>query len=121
MGHAAGDAVLKEVAHRLQMDLRSYDAVGRYGGEEFLILLPNCNLATATRRADEIRSLVTKDAIITTFEAVSTTISMGVTVSDGTENVLIEDLLHQADQALYDAKENGRNRVRAYTVQSTTM
>jgi two-component system, cell cycle response regulator len=116
LGHAAGDAVLKEVAQRLQSDLRAYDLVGRYGGEEFLLLLPNCNLAAATRRADEIRCLISKDAVATTFAKVPVTISMGVTVSDSARTML-EDLLQQADKALYCAKGNGRNCVRAFSAE----
>ncbi len=116
LGHAAGDTVLREIARRLQFDLRNYDLVGRYGGEEFLILLPNCRLATAARRAEEIRSFVSKDAIITTFEAVSATVSMGVTVSDDDHILTVEDLLHQADQGLYAAKDGGRNCVRTFAV-----
>jgi two-component system, cell cycle response regulator len=117
LGHAAGDAVLAEVAKRLQADLRTYDLVGRYGGEEFLLLLPNCDLATATRRADEIRCLVSKDAIPTTFAKVSVTVSMGATVSDFTRRP-IEELLHQADNALYRAKKDGRNCVRAFSAEA---
>jgi two-component system cell cycle response regulator len=115
LGHAAGDCVLKEVAQRLQSDLRAYDLVGRYGGEEFLIVLPNCNLPTATRRADEIRGLVSKNAMVTTFAKVPVTISMGITVSDGAYSLTIEDLLQQADEALYHAKGTGRNCVRAFS------
>ena len=121
LGHAAGDTVLKEVAQRLQLDLRNYDLVGRYGGEEFLILLPNCGLMTATRRADEIRSLVAKDAIITTFAAVSATVSMGVSVSDNAKDLTVEDLLHHADQALYEAKAGGRNCVRTFNASAHTL
>jgi two-component system, cell cycle response regulator len=115
LGHAAGDCVLKEVAQRLQSDLRAYDLAGRYGGEEFLLVLPNCNLITATRRADEIRNLVSKHSIVTTFARVPVTISMGITVSHGTHSNSIEDLLQQADEALYWAKGNGRNCVKAFT------
>jgi len=111
LGHTAGDIVLKEVAERLKSDLRSYDLVGRYGGEEFLVVLPNCSLKVATRRADEIRQLVCKDAIVTTFAKVPVTVSMGVTSAGRTLNLPIEELLQQADRALYCAKENGRNCV----------
>jgi len=123
LGHAAGDCVLKEVAQRLQSDLRAYDLVGRYGGEEFLLVLPNCNLVTATRRADEIRGLVSKHLMVTTFARVPVTISMGITVSDWTRRLTIEDLLQQADEALYRAKGNGRNCVQAFSarVQASAM
>ena len=112
-GHGAGDAVLKEVADRLRADLRAYDLVGRYGGEEFLILLPNCNLAVATRRADEIRRLVCKDSIATPYATVPISVSIGVTACDWTPNLNVEEVLQQADQALYRAKERGRNCVEA--------
>jgi two-component system, cell cycle response regulator len=115
LGHTVGDTVLKEVAERLKVDLRPYDLVGRYGGEEFLIVLPNCGLKVATRRADEIRDLVCKDAIVTTFTTVSVTVSMGITAADGTQNLAIEDLLQQADKALYSAKKNGRNCVQTFS------
>jgi diguanylate cyclase (GGDEF)-like protein len=113
LGHAAGDVVLKEVARRLQLDLRSYDHVGRYGGEEFLIVLPGCSSSVAARRADEIRGLVSREAVVTTFAKVPVTISMGVTATSSAQKVGIEELLQHADSALYRAKMNGRNRVEA--------
>lgn len=113
LGHAAGDVVLKEVARRLQLDLRSYDYVGRYGGEEFLIVLPGCSLSVAARRADEIRGLVSREAVVTTFAKVPVTISIGVTATSLSQRAGIEDLLQYADSALYRAKMNGRNRVEA--------
>jgi len=117
MGHAAGDAVLKEIAQRLQSDLRPYDMAGRYGGEEFLLILPNCNLQTAIRRADEIRYVVCRDKIVTSFASVAVTVSMGVTVSTLTPDATLEDLLQQADSALYKAKQSGRNCVQPFTVE----
>ncbi len=63
LGHPAGDAVLAEVARRLKSDLRLYDVAGRYGGEEFILVLPGCDLQIAARRADEIRRLVARDLI----------------------------------------------------------
>lgn len=121
LGHAAGDAVLREIGERLKSDLRTYDLVGRYGGEEFLIILPNCSLAVATRRANEIRCLVCKDAVVTTFATVPVTVSLGVTASDQTQNLAIEGLLQQADEALYCAKKSGRNCVQVFSATDQTV
>jgi two-component system cell cycle response regulator len=116
-GHVTGDAVLKEVSQRLQSDLRDYDLVGRYGGEEFLLILPNCPLATGIRRADEIRCLVSERPIAAASASIPVTVSMGVTVTDVNRTATIESLLQQADIALYRAKNNGRNRVETYMQQ----
>jgi len=115
LGHAAGDEVLKEVARRLKEDLRPYDVVGRYGGEEFLLILPGCNLANGIRRADDIRKLVTQQPIVTPAGPVSATISMGVTACDSLRYCSPTEFLQEADVSLYAAKKNGRNRVEAFT------
>jgi two-component system, cell cycle response regulator len=115
MGHAAGDEVLKEVSRRLKSDLRPYDVVGRYGGEEFLIILPACELIVGARRADEIRNLVAKDPIFTPYGTTSATISMGVTATSPGRDPSVSDLLHQADVSMYAAKKNGRNRVELFS------
>ena len=115
LGHAAGDEVLKEVARRLKMDLRPYDVVGRYGGEEFLTILPGCDLSNGARRANEIRCLVAKDPILTPFGTTSVTVSMGVAVTSPARDHSVEDLLHEADVSLYAAKKNGRNRVEVFS------
>lgn len=115
LGHAAGDEVLKEVARRLKIDLRPYDLVGRYGGEEFLILLPGCNLENGARRANAIRSLVCKDPIETPFGTASATMSMGVTASSDMRDCSISEFLHEADLSLYEAKKKGRNRVEIFS------
>jgi len=110
LGHAAGDEVLKEVAQRLKRDLRSYDVVGRHGGEEFLIILPACDLTTGARRADEIRNLVAKDPIFTPFGTATATVSVGV-VTTSNQQHSASDLMRQSDICMYAAKKKGRNRV----------
>lgn len=115
LGHAAGDEVLKEVARRLKADLRPYDVVGRYGGEEFLLILPGCNLANGARRANEIRELVAKDPIVTPFGTTSATVSMGVTATVSTRDCSVAEFLREADVSLYEAKKNGRNRVEVFS------
>jgi len=109
LGHETGDVVLKEVTERLTCSLREYDGVGRYGGEEFLLVIPGCDLATTVRRANQIRELVSGKPIITSHGAVTVTVSMGATTAQGSTNS--ELLLRDADSALYQAKRNGRNRV----------
>jgi two-component system cell cycle response regulator len=116
LGHPAGDAVLAEVAKRLRSDLRLYDVAGRYGGEEFILVLPGCDLHTATRRANEIRRLVAKDPIVTPAGTISPTVSMGVTVTCCDPDVTLEAVLQSADSALYRAKKAGRNRVEAFSL-----
>ncbi len=115
LGHAAGDEVLKEVARRLKADLRPYDVVGRYGGEEFLVILPGCNLTTGARRADEIRTLVAKGPITTPFGTTSATVSMGVTATVSQRDCSVSEFLREADVSLYAAKKNGRNRVEVFS------
>jgi len=114
MGHGAGDDVLKEVARRLKQDLRPYDVVGRYGGEEFLLILPGCNLANGVKRADEIRKIVSAQPITTPVGTTSVTVSMGVTASDNSRYCAPAEFLQEADASLYRAKNNGRNRVEAF-------
>jgi two-component system, cell cycle response regulator len=110
-GHSAGDAVLQEAARRFRAGLRDYDGVGRYGGEEFLLIMPGCDLPTTVQRAEAIRRLIEKDAVVAPQGNVSATISMGVTVADPTRDASLESLLENADEALYRAKRGGRNRV----------
>ncbi len=119
LGHLAGDVVLKEVARRLRSDLRVYDSVGRYGGEEFLLVLPDCDLNTTARRANEICRLVSSEPIATSGGRTSVTLSMGATASDCAPGATIESLLQEADTALYRAKESGRNRVESSALESS--
>ena len=122
LGHAAGDAVLKEVARRLKADLRPYDIVGRYGGEEFLLILPGCNLPNGSRRADDIRKLVAGKSIPTPAGETSVTISLGVTSTGHSRYCTPAEFLQEADASLSTAKKNGRNRVEIFVpaAKSTT-
>jgi len=108
-GHQTGDLVLQEVANRFSRHVREYDGVGRYGGEEFLLILPGCSLATAVRRADEVRSWMASEPIPSPQGAITVTLSMGIAAAEASEP--IESLLRRADTALYEAKRKGRNRV----------
>jgi two-component system, cell cycle response regulator len=109
LGHEAGDCVLKEISRRLSESLREYDGIGRYGGEEFLLVIPGCDLATTVRRANQIRELISGQPIPTLLGATSVTVSMGATVAESSTNSVL--LLRRADEALYRAKNKGRNRV----------
>ncbi len=111
LGHLFGDVTLKEVARRLQSKLRTYDAVGRYGGEEFLLVLPGCCLTSTLSRADEVRSFVAATPIEVSATERTVTVSMGVAATDGLSVVDVEAFLGQADAGLYAAKDKGRNRV----------
>jgi len=109
-GHLAGDAVLREVAKRMQDAVRVYDYVGRYGGEEFLIVSPGCGLSEALDQADRLRRAVASQPIAVPSCNLPVTMSMGVAALSA-EAEGPRDLLRAADEALYAAKKNGRNRV----------
>ncbi len=111
-GHAAGDDVLREVARRLHSSVRSYDMVGRYGGEEFLVVLNKCDPASSVSRAENLRNTISAKPIMLATKSIKVTISIGVELSIDFPNRDADDILHAADMALYDAKESGRNCVR---------
>ena len=111
LGHLFGDEALREVGRRLREQLRVYDGVGRYGGEEFLMVLPNCDLPNAMQRANELREIVASAPVACSGEEKLITMSMGVAISSNDGKNDLEAVLNQADAGLYAAKENGRNRV----------
>jgi len=113
LGHETGDYVLQGIAKRLSASVREYDGVGRYGGEEFLMVMPGCDLPTMVRRANVIRESISSAPIESPLGTSSVTVSMGVAVVDPSTNS--ESLLRRADIALYQAKRNGRNRVEDMT------
>ncbi|HNB52954.1 MAG TPA: GGDEF domain-containing protein, partial [Anaerolineales bacterium] len=107
-GHAKGDQVLKSLAQFLKIHLREFDILGRYGGEEFVIILPGADMLNARNVAYRLRKGVQDRPMIN--GSVSITISLGVAElsNDITD---FQALIHQADMAMYDAKNAGRNRV----------
>ncbi len=109
-GHLAGDAVLRESAQRINGAVRTYDAVGRYGGEEFLIVLSGSNEVTVDQ-AERIRTLVGTEPVSTDDGVIPVTLSMGVTFGGQKQEEEVEAILRAADSALYRAKRAGRNRV----------
>ena len=114
-GHAVGDAVLKDVAARLVKSVRTYDFVGRYGGEEFLIILSNASLAEVKRRAQRICASADEAPIRFQSLEIKVTISIGATEAPPVPDIDQSRLLHAADLALYQAKKSGRNRVEVHT------
>jgi two-component system cell cycle response regulator len=113
-GHLAGDEVLRQVARQLRAGVRPYDEVGRYGGEEFLMVLPGCDSSAASHRAEKLRVKIAADSV-----AISETLRIPATLSFGVASTAelgvldATSLLQQADEALYRAKGMGRNCVEA--------
>jgi diguanylate cyclase (GGDEF)-like protein len=111
-GHGVGDEVLREIARRCESGVREVDILGRYGGEEFVALLPETGLDGAMGVAERLRTSVGGTPIETSAGPIPITISAGVAALGG-GCASLKDLLEQADAALYDAKHSGRNRVRS--------
>jgi two-component system cell cycle response regulator len=111
-GHPTGDQVLEEVSTRLLDAVRSNDAVGRYGGEEFLIVLSGCDADHLEERAEQVRTAISHVPFSTAQGPISVSLSIGaITIENWDKSNPIEPLLKQTDIALYRAKELGRNRV----------
>lgn len=111
-GHLVGDDVLRETAKRLLASVRSYDFVGRYGGEEFLVVLNNCSPSHALARAEEIRKAIAQRPVPSSRGPVPVTMSLGLLLNQEWGRRPVEELLHEADAALYAAKAAGRNCVK---------
>jgi two-component system cell cycle response regulator len=110
-GHLIGDTVLREVAKRLKSAVRPYDAVGRYGGEEFLILLGHCGHSALESRSEYVRKAIAASPIMAGGTELQISLSIGaVTCRQWDPSVPIERILARADDALYRAKAGGRNR-----------
>ena len=111
-GHIAGDTVLREVANRMRSVIRDYDSIARYGGEEFLIVLPGLDEKDAIDAAERIRLSISEKPLVIQEGVVPVAISIGVAVMNPTTKAgQAESLIRLADEALYTAKAQGRNRV----------
>jgi diguanylate cyclase (GGDEF)-like protein len=111
-GHPAGDEVLREVARILLRSCRGYDRVGRCGGEEFLVVMSNCDIKVSLGRAEEIRRSVEAATIETPYASLRVTVSLGVLMTLTAPDLSLNELLNETDLALYRAKRDGRNCVR---------
>jgi two-component system cell cycle response regulator len=112
-GHLVGDAVLQEVTRRLAVGVRPYDVVGRYGGEEFLVVFPGCSAPNLIVGAERLRHCIADQPIATSAGQIPVTLSLGLSSAEQGEKETLdcEAFLRIADEALYAAKARGRNRV----------
>jgi diguanylate cyclase (GGDEF)-like protein len=109
-GHLGGDIALQAVAQCCRKATRKSDLIGRYGGEEFAILLPETDLEDATRVAERLRQIIEEKYIVYKDGQISLTASLGVAYLDGRGDTL-DNLLDRSDQNMYEAKQAGRNQV----------
>jgi two-component system, cell cycle response regulator len=113
-GHQTGDEVLREVGRIMASSLRSYDSAGRYGGEEFLMVLPGCGVEDSRVIAERLRLSSSDNPIEIPGSALMVTISLGVATTEGSKEWDTGSLIKAADEALYRAKSSGRNRVEVW-------
>ncbi|MCA1836756.1 MAG: diguanylate cyclase, partial [Actinobacteria bacterium] len=113
-GHASGDAVLRQLAELIGGSIRAGDVVGRYGGEEFMIILPNTKTAEAFQLAERVRRVVMATPLrIAANREVRTTVSIGIAAGEGVD-LRVDALVSKADAAMYIAKSRGRNQTQAF-------
>jgi two-component system cell cycle response regulator len=109
-GHFAGDALLREFSRRMLVSMRAYDSIGRYGGEEFLTILPGCDENCCLKQAERMRVALSDDPMVIGDASLTVTGSFGATSWRPGMPTLAENLIRTADSALYMAKNQGRNR-----------
>lgn len=111
-GHLSGDVVLNKAAQRMVNILRTYDLIGRYGGEEFLVVLPHCDAQNAVRAAERLRAGLAEQPIqVSDRQEILVTASIGVISTSDYPSASLDELIRAVDEALYRAKRMGRDRV----------
>lgn len=110
-GHQVGDKVLKNVGNKILENVRTGDIVGRYGGEEFSIVLPGCSEDEAKIISERIRNLIEENIIVIDQQEIKVTVSIGTFYKGKRCELKGEEIVRRADELLYQAKRNGRNRV----------
>jgi diguanylate cyclase (GGDEF)-like protein len=110
-GHQCGDQVLKEFAATIADNIRDVDQLGRFGGEEFILIMPESNRKVAAAISERLRQAIEKMILNLDGNITGITVSIGIAGRWNDENISIDSLIKYADKALYAAKQNGRNRV----------
>ncbi|MCP3662248.1 MAG: GGDEF domain-containing protein [Gammaproteobacteria bacterium] len=113
-GHLAGDAYLANLGTVVLEIIRDIDTAARYGGDEFVVILPNTTSSGANLVAERLRKRASEIIVGTEGQITERTVSIGVVSIDAHSEMTMDDLIKAADEALYEAKEGGRNRVRTY-------
>ena len=113
-GHLCGDCVLVRTAEILEKNLRPYDVIGRYGGEEFCVILPRTTIEVAAEVMERIRRVVDEHEFSNKDAVLHRTVSIGLASADRSDRYGSDDLIRMADEALYEAKRSGRNRVEVF-------
>jgi diguanylate cyclase (GGDEF)-like protein len=118
-GHLAGDSVLRDAAKRMLSNIRPYDFIGRYGGEEFLVVMPGLPYQDPHARLSQLQQAFTSEPFDYEGRAIGVTSSFGVAWLEPMM-ATVEDLVRRADEALYQAKNNGRDRVVFYVEETSS-
>jgi len=119
-GHQVGDAVLREASARMKSAIRRYDSIGRYGGEEFLVVLPGCDAVGGAAQGERLRLALASRPFSIGGQAITVTCSIGCTLCSGATLSDADSLIREADQALYAAKDQGRNRIESTCAEIVT-
>ena len=118
-GHLIGDQVLQEVVNVIKITNRECDALARFGGEEFVVLLPEIGLEQARQTAERFRRIIEEISVETSTGTVQVTASLGIATFEKERDTTIDKLIDRADQALYAAKKGGRNCVKIWLAEDS--